>query len=90
MLGAVIVVCAGDLSRAEDATNDAFVKAFERWDRVAPMSSQRAWVTKVAINNAKRSFLHRARQISLVNTELPATLSQARSKLRTELEGEVL
>lgn len=57
VLSAVLIVCAGDLQKAEDATNDAFITAYEKWHRVSEMQSARAWVTKVAINRAKRSFL---------------------------------
>lgn len=56
VLGAVAVVCAGDLSRAEDATADAFLRALERWERVRIMDSPAGWVTRVAINRAKRSL----------------------------------
>lgn len=69
VLGAVLIVCAGDVAKAEDATNDAFVKAFERWDSVEAMTSPRAWVTKVAINGAKRSFVRRRPHVPLVNDD---------------------
>lgn len=147
VLSSVLVVCAGDLPRAEDATNDAFLDALEKWPNVSAMQSPRSWVTKVAINKAKRSWLRRRRYVDPVNvdsaildvaveqplagepnvelweavrrltmkqrsaimlryiddltqsdiaTELDiapgtvsATLTQARAKLRVELEGEV-
>lgn len=66
---AVSVVCAGNHARAEDATNDAFAKAFERWDSVSEMESPTAWVTKVAINRAKRGLRRRTRRIELLNAE---------------------
>ena len=69
VLGSVLIVCAGDMPRAEDATNDAFIDALEDWDRVANMDSPKAWVTKVAINKAKRSWLRRKRYINAVNVE---------------------
>jgi len=69
VLIAVSVVCAGDHARAEDATNDAFAKAFERWTSVSAMKSPTAWVTKVAINRAKRSLRRRSRRIELLNAE---------------------
>lgn len=142
VLGAVLIVCAGDIARAEDATNDACIDALAKWDRVGEMQSPTNWVTKVAINRAKRSWLHRRRYVSPVNVDtldLPllndssnielwdavrgltmrqrsvivmryiegrtqgdiadllgvapgtvsATLTQARAKLRVELEGDV-
>jgi len=69
VLVAVSVVCGGDHARAEDATNDAFVKAFERWESVAQMESPVGWVTRVAINNAKRRLRRRARGVELLNTQ---------------------
>ena len=131
------------MPRAEDATNDAFIDALEKWDRVADMDSPQSWVTKVAINKAKRSWLRRKRYVDPINVEtlkLPmfdnasnvelwnavgelsvkqrtaivmryvddmtqgdiaselgvapgtvsATLTQARAKLRVELEGEAV
>ena len=69
VLGAVLIVCAGDLPRAEDATNDAFIDALEKWSTVGAMESPRAWVTKVAINKAKRSWLRRRRYVAPVNID---------------------
>jgi len=69
VLGAVLIVCNGDLGKAEDATNEAFIAAYETWDRVSVMSSRRGWVTKVAINKAKRSFLRRRRDVELTNDD---------------------
>ena len=57
------------MPRAEDATNDAFIDALEKWDQVATMDSPGAWVTKVAINKAKRSWLRRKRYVDPVNVE---------------------
>ena len=69
VLSAVLIVCAGDVAKAEDATNDAFVTAYEKWDRVSAMQSPRSWVTKVAINRAKRSFLRRRPHVPLANAD---------------------
>lgn len=69
VLSSVLIVCAGDMPRAEDATNDAFIDALEKWDQVATMDSPGAWVTKVAINKAKRSWLRRKRYVDPVNVE---------------------
>lgn len=69
VLGSVLIVCAGDMPRAEDATNEAFIDALEKWDRVSEMASPKAWVTKVAINKAKRSWLRRKRYVDPVNVE---------------------
>lgn len=68
VLAAALIVC-HDLPRAEDATNDAFVKAYERWDSVASMEAPTAWVAKVAVNNVKRGLRRRARHIELLNSQ---------------------
>jgi len=143
VLGSVLIVCAGDVPRAEDATNDACIDALEKWATVGAMDSPRAWVTKVAINKAKRSWLRRKRYVDSVNADslvissvdgqpnhelweavnklslkqrsaivmryvddlsqreiadelgvapgtVSATLTQARNKLRVEIEGDAL
>ena len=139
----MLIVCAGDVPRAEDATNDAFIDALEQWPKVGAMEAPTSWVTKVAINKAKRSWLRRKRYIAPVNVDssivaasesspdhdlwgavnklsvkqrsaivlryiddlsqsdiakelgvapgtVSATLTQARARLRVELEGESL
>ena len=53
VLAAMTMLCGQDFARAEDATNDAFVKALEQWPRVREMESPGGWVTSVALNKAK-------------------------------------
>lgn len=63
VLAAVTMLCGQDYARAEDATNDAFVKALERWSSVREMEAPGGWVTRVALNKAKRSLRLRGRRI---------------------------
>ena len=63
VLAVVTMLCGQDHARAEDATNDAFVKALERWPSVREMESPGGWVTRVAVNKAKRSLRLRGRRI---------------------------
>lgn len=53
VLSLTMLVCK-DTSHAEDATTDAFLKALERWNQVEEMTSPGGWVSRVAVNNAKR------------------------------------
>lgn len=69
VLAAVAVVCGASASRVEDATTDAFVKALERWDTVSDMDSPTGWVTRVAINKARRSFRRAGRMRELLNAQ---------------------
>lgn len=55
-------VC-GDAERADDATQEAFIKAYARWGRIRHYDDPAAWVRHVAINatrDAARSERRRA------------------------------
>lgn len=58
-----VALALGDETVAQDATQDAYVKAALRWDRVAVMDRPRSWVCVVAINSGRRK-LRRKRQPS--------------------------
>jgi RNA polymerase sigma-70 factor (ECF subfamily) len=47
---------------AEDASADAFAKALTRWQVVGRMEDPAGWVYRVAVNNAKRSWLRSRRR----------------------------
>lgn len=44
----------GDLDEAREATDEAFVRALERWPQVSGMESPTGWVYRVALNVARR------------------------------------
>lgn len=81
VLVAVGIVCTGDGARAEDATNDAFMKALERWETVSAMQSPTGWVTKVAVNRAKRGLRWRSRHVELRNVETLAARADSHADL---------
>lgn len=47
---------------AEDAVDEAFEKAFARWERVQSMRSPNGWVYRVAVNAARRQLSREARE----------------------------
>ena len=49
----------GDRALAEEATAEAFARAFSRWEQVRVMSSPVGWVYQVALNEARRGFRRR-------------------------------
>jgi RNA polymerase sigma-70 factor (ECF subfamily) len=52
----------GDPQKAEDATHDVFLKAFQRFDQFRGEASVRSWLYRIAINhcqNLTRSWHHR-------------------------------
>ena len=55
IVGTVALVC-GSRVLAEDAVQDALVKAWERMERGRHLDSLPAWVTTVALNGARSSF----------------------------------
>jgi len=58
----VLVLC-GDPDAARDATDEAFVRALERWRRVSQMASPGAWVQTVAMNQVRRVKRRRALEL---------------------------
>jgi hypothetical protein len=52
-------VALGDRTLAEEATAEAFARAFSRWEQVRVMSSPVGWVYQVALNEARRGFRRR-------------------------------
>jgi RNA polymerase sigma-70 factor, ECF subfamily len=42
----------GDSSEAEDCAQDAFVKAFQAWNRWRPDAPAEAWIHRIAVNRA--------------------------------------
>jgi RNA polymerase sigma factor (sigma-70 family) len=51
------VLCAvsGDREAAVDATDEAFVRALERWTRIAGVVSPAGWTYRVALNTLRRA-----------------------------------
>lgn len=75
-LRALLVVCGGDLARAEDVVSEAFSRALERWDSVSVMESPDAWLVRVAMNLEKRRLRRKAQESTLVAMSEPTTVSQ--------------
>lgn len=51
----------GDTDVAHDSTQEAFARAFARWWRVRRSEHPEAWVTRTALNLAKRHFRNASR-----------------------------
>lgn len=62
---ASLVLAAGGIELGREATDEAFARALERWDRVAAMASPAGWVYVVALNELRRGARRR-------NLERPA------------------
>lgn len=67
-----LVLLGGDLAAAEDATQEAFVQACVRWNRISRYDNPGAWVRRVAINklhNANRSRRRGEAALRRMNTD---------------------
>ena len=76
VLGALILAI-GNRDVAEEATAEAFAKAYEKWERVGAMASPGGWIYTVALNVARRRFKRRTMERLLLRkfhstTEVPA------------------
>jgi RNA polymerase sigma-70 factor (ECF subfamily) len=54
----VFLLC-GDRDLAQDSTQEAFARAFERWPRLRDRPWVGGWVTSTAVNAARRSLRRR-------------------------------
>jgi DNA-directed RNA polymerase specialized sigma24 family protein len=70
-LVASLTLVTGDLDAAADAADEAMVRAYERWDRVAAMGSPDGWAFRVAINVLRRRGRRRAREERLLRRSAP-------------------
>ena len=69
LLVSLIALC-GDLGLAQDAADEAFVRAVANWDRVQAMSSPAGWVYRVALNVARRTMRRQALEARLLHRHL--------------------
>jgi RNA polymerase sigma-70 factor (ECF subfamily) len=68
VLAALVAYC-GDLTEAAEAADEAFVRAFAKWDRVRAMSSPVGWAFVVGRNVVRRRARRRRREMELAGLE---------------------
>ena len=68
----------GDAALAEDAAQEAFLRAFRAIDRYRPQSSFRAWVRTIAIRCAIDLLRRRRPEVPLSDTESSPTNEESR------------
>src|SRR5271156_6501103 len=68
---ATLIRLLGDFDRAEEALQDAFAAALERWPAMAPPANPRAWLVSVgrnkAIDRVRRQIAFRGKQQQLAH-----------------------
>lgn len=66
---AVLAFCA-DYQAAQDATQEAFARAFSRWRRVSRHPSPRGWIVRTAFNHVRHE--RRPRELLAGSTQVQA------------------
>jgi RNA polymerase sigma-70 factor (ECF subfamily) len=64
-IAAIVALTTGDLSLAEDATQEAMTRAYADWNRVSGLDRPDLWVIRVAGNIAIDSWRRRKREVTL-------------------------
>ncbi|NUS00057.1 MAG: sigma-70 family RNA polymerase sigma factor [Kribbellaceae bacterium] len=73
LVGQLFAVC-GSLGEAEDAVQEAFVRAVEKPRRFAQLDNPEAWLRTVALNAVRRRYRRAARFHGLLSrVEIPET-----------------
>jgi RNA polymerase sigma-70 factor (ECF subfamily) len=65
VVGLAVALCQRP-SIAEELAQDAFVKAFSRWDRICRYDDPGAWVRRVVVNLAMSSLRRRSREVRML------------------------
>jgi len=74
---AALTVASGRPDVAAEATDEAFVRAYERWDRVRRMASPGGWLYKVALNDLRRRTRRQAVERELFRRHRPPAEAEA-------------
>jgi len=67
-----LLLVGGNLDLAVDAVDEAFTRAFARWDRVRKMDSPTGWTYRVALNALRRAQRRAALERRLLARQVPA------------------
>ena len=68
---AAMVLVTGNVDEAGEVTDEAFARAYERWDRVGAMESPGGWTYRVAVNVARRRGRRRGLEERLLARRRP-------------------
>ena len=74
---AALTVTSGRADVAAEATDEAFARAYERWERVRRMASPGGWLYRVALNDLRRRCRRQAIERELLRRQAPPTVAPA-------------
>jgi RNA polymerase sigma-70 factor, ECF subfamily len=91
---ATLIRLVGDFDLAEDALQDAFAVALERWPVADPPSNPRAWLVNVgrnkAIDRVRRQIAFRGKQAELTHALLLNAAASGETRNSTALDDDML
>ena len=61
-----LTVIAGSVDLAREAADEAFARAYERWERVAEMESPGGWVYQTALNALRRRLRRSRKELEIL------------------------
>ena len=73
-LVSALTVAAGDVALAAESADEAFARAYERWERVGAMTSPGGWTYRTALNVLRRRRQRAAIEVRL-HLRRPPTVS---------------
>lgn len=76
----LVTVTTGDAAAAEDAVQEAYIRALPRWGTLASMDRPDLWVAKVATRLAVSSWRRRRREDQL-SVEVPADVADSVNRI---------
>ena len=68
-----LLLVTGDLHAAQEAADEAFARAYDRWKRVSEMNSPTGWTYRVAFNVLRRKWHRAALERTLLLRRTPPT-----------------
>lgn len=68
---AALALSSGDVDVAREATDEAFVRAFERWPKVQLMEAPGGWLYRVAMNELRRRLRRQRLERDLLRRHRP-------------------
>ena len=80
-----VTLALGDETRAEEMTQEAFVRALRRWSKVSRMTNPAGWVVVVAVNADRRRW-RRERPPQLDDQTLSAATEDHASAVATAID----
>jgi len=79
-----------DIQHAEDAVSETFLKAYQNYGKFRGDSSEKTWLTKIAINTCKNIQRSKSYKETSLSETLPAKFSHRATENRVCVSSEIM